>query len=80
MDEDALRRCSTCPAFAELPGEEGTGTCRSAPPVVLQAEKYFRGSTRGVLFGAYPAVGAFPLVREEDFCMAHPGNRGRLAR
>jgi len=57
MDEDGVYRCSTCPAFAELPGEGGTGTCRSAPPVVLQAEKYFRGSSRGLPYGAYPAVG-----------------------
>jgi len=25
-------------------------------------------------------VGAFPLVRKEDYCMAHPKNRGLLAR
>ena len=80
MDEDGVHRCSTCPAFAELPGEGGTGTCRSAPPVVLQAEKYFRGASRGLLYGAYPAVGAFPLVRKEDYCMAHPKNRGLITR
>src|SRR5450830_109315 len=80
MDEDSVHRCSTCPAFAELPGEGGTGTCRSAPPVVLQAEKYFRGSSRGLPYGAYPAVGAFPLVRKEDYCMAHPKNRGLITR
>src|SRR5450756_368448 len=30
MDEDSVHRCSTCPAFAELPGEGGTGTCRKS--------------------------------------------------
>ena len=80
MDEDGVHRCSTCPAFAELPGEGGTGTCRSAPPVVMQAEKYFRGANRGLLYGTYPAVGAFPLVRKEDYCMAHPNNRGLITR
>jgi hypothetical protein len=80
MDEVGVHRCSTCPAFAELPGEGGAGTCRSAPPVVLQEEKYFRGSSRDLLFGTYPVVGAFPLVRKEDYCMAHPKNRGLIAR
>ena len=78
MNEDDVHRCSTCPAFAELPGEGGTGTCRSAPPVVLQAEKYFRVSSRGLSYGAYPVVGAFPLVRKEDYCMAHTKNRGLI--
>jgi hypothetical protein len=80
MDEDGVHRCSTCPAFAELPGEGGTGTCRSAPPVALQEEKYFRGSSRDLLFGSFPVVGAFPLVRKDDFCMAHPKNRGLITR
>ena len=43
MEEDGVQRCGTCPAFAVLRGEGGAGTCRSAPPVVLQAEKYFAG-------------------------------------
>ena len=80
MDEDNVQHCGTCPAFAELPGEGGAGTCRSAPPVGLQAEKYFRGSSRDLPYGAYPVVGAFPLVRSEDYCMAHPRNRGLIAR
>ena len=80
MDEDGVHRCSTCPALAELPGESGAGTCRSAPPVVMQEEKYFRGSSRELLYGTYPVVGAFPLVRKDDYCMAHPKNRGLLAR
>jgi len=80
MDEDVVHRCSTCPAFAELPGEGGAGTCRSAPPVALQEEKYFRGSSRDLLYGTYPVVGAFPLVRKEDYCMAHPKNRGLILR
>lgn len=80
MDKDGAHRCSTCPAFEELPGEGGAGTCRSAPPVVLQAESYFRGSSRDLLYGTYPVVGAFPLVRREDYCMAHPKNRGLIAR
>jgi hypothetical protein len=80
MDKDGVHRCGTCPAFDELPGEGGAGTCRSAPPVVLQAEKYFRGSSRDLLYGTYPVVGAFPLVCREDYCMAHPKNRGLIAR
>jgi hypothetical protein len=75
MDQETLHHCDTCPAFSELPGEGGTGTCRAAPPVALQSEQYFRGSSRDLLFGSYPVVGAFPLVRKEDFCMAHPRNR-----
>jgi hypothetical protein len=80
MDEDGVHRCSTCPAFAELPGEGGAGTCRSAPPVVLQEVTYFRGSSRDLLYGTYPVVGAFPLVRKDDYCMAHPKNRGLILR
>ena len=79
MDEDGVQRCITCPAFAELPGEGGAGTCRSAPPVALQAEKYFRGPSRDLPYGAHPAVATFPLVRTDDYCMAHPGNRGSMA-
>lgn len=78
--DDARQRCRTCPAFSELPGEGGAGTCRANPPTPLQAEQYFRGSTRGMSFGAYPVVAAFPLVHADDFCMAHPGNRGLLSR
>lgn len=80
MDEDGVHRCSTCPAFAGLPGEGAAGTCRSAPPVVLQEEKYFRGSSRDLLYGTYPVVGAFPLVSKDDYCMAHPKNRGLILR
>ena len=75
MDQAIVHHCDTCPAFAELEGEGGSGTCRAAPPVPLQAEHYFRGSSRELLFGAYPVVGAFPLVRTEDYCMSHPKNR-----
>jgi hypothetical protein len=78
MDEDGMHRCSTCPAFAKLPGAGDAGTCRAAPPVPLQAEHYFRGSSRDLPFGSYPVVGAFPLVTENDYCMSHPGNRVRL--
>lgn len=80
MDENGPYRCATCPAFSELQGEEGAGTCRSAPPVVLQGERYFRGGTRDLPFGTYPAVAAFPLVHADDYCMAHPKNRGLLSR
>ncbi len=80
MDQDGPQRCATCPAFAPEPGEGDAGTCRSAPPVVQLGETYFRGSTRELPFGAYPAVGAFPLVRTDDYCMAHPRNRGLLSR
>ncbi len=75
MSEEPLHHCDTCPAFAELPGEGGAGTCRASPPAVLPAEHFFRGPSRDLPFGSYPAVGAFPLVRSNDFCMAHPRNR-----
>ena len=42
---------------------------------MLQGEKYFRGSSRELPFGAFPSVGAFPLVRHDDYCMAHPEPR-----
>jgi hypothetical protein len=80
VEEQEPQRCVTCPAFAEIPGEEGVGTCHSMPPVVLQGESYFRGPTRELPFAAFPAVGAFPLVRAEDFCMAHPKNRHLTSR
>jgi len=50
------------------------------PPVVLQDERFFRGPTRELPFGAFAAVGAFPLVRADDFCMAHPRNRHLTSR
>lgn len=80
MDEQGLHTCKSCPAFELLPGEGDAGTCRSEPPAVLQSEKYFRGSSRDLPFGTYPVVGGFPLVREGDHCMAHPGNRGLMGR
>ena len=80
MEEQGPSRCATCPAFAGISGEEGVGTCHSMPPAVLQAETYFRGSTRELPFGAFPAVGAFPLVRADDYCMAHPKNRHLTSR
>jgi hypothetical protein len=80
MDEQGAFTCKSCPAFHELPGEGGAGTCRAAPPTPLQSGEYFRGSSRDLLFGSYPVVGAFPLVRGEvDFCMAHPKNRVTFA-
>lgn len=78
MDQESMQRCRTCPAFAKLPGRGDAGTCRAAPPVALQADHYFRGSTRELPFGCFPVVGAFPLVTEDDYCMSHPGNRTRL--
>ena len=75
MDQESVQHCDTCPAFSELEGEGGAGTCRAAPPTALMAEQYFRGSSRDLLFGSYPVVGAFPLVRTSDYCMAHPRNR-----
>jgi len=80
MEEQGPERCGTCPAFEEIPGEEGVGTCHSMPPVVLQDERFFRGPTRELPFGAFAAVGAFPLVRADDFCMAHPRNRHLTSR
>ena len=78
MVQNDRQQCSTCPAFSVLAGEGGAGTCRANPPVPLQDDKYFRGSSRDLWFGSYQVVGAFPLVHENDFCMAHPGNRGLL--
>lgn len=80
MEQDEVQTCRTCPAFSELEGEGGAGTCRAEPPTALQGEQYFRGSSRDLWFGSYPVVGAFPLVQGDDFCMAHPQNRARLAR
>jgi hypothetical protein len=80
MEQDGMKRCITCPAFSPLPGVGGAGTCRAAPPSPLQAEHYFRGSSRDLPFGSFPVVGAFPLVSEDDFCMSHPGNRAALSR
>lgn len=80
MDLDEMQRCGSCPAFCELPGEGGAGTCRAAPPVALQAAQFFRGSSRDLPFGCYPVVGAFPMVTRDDYCMSHPGNRAALMR
>ena len=75
MDQESMQRCSTCPAFAKLPGEGDAGTCRSAPPVALQAENYFRGSSRELPFGSLPRGRRVPAGHEDDYCMSHPGNR-----
>ena len=77
MADRELKTCSSCPAFYALSGQGGKAAiCRARPPVVFQDKEYFRGSTRSMLFGAYPAVGTFPLVRPDDYCMEHPDNRG----
>ena len=65
---------------ASVSGAGGAGTCRPASPVVVRPEKDFRGSSRDPLNGAYPAVGALPRVRREDYCMAHLKDRGLIAR
>jgi hypothetical protein len=77
MDQESMQRCKTCPAFCALPNTDA-GTCRAAPPTALQGESNFRGPSRELPFGAFPVVGAFPLVRQDDYCMSHPGNRTRL--
>jgi hypothetical protein len=75
MEQPNVHRCGTCPAFAGLEGEGGSGTCRANPPTVFPDKEMFRGSSRTPLFGSYPSVGVFPIVHEADFCMAHPKNR-----
>jgi len=78
MAEPELQTCKTCPAFSFLTGETASttsGVCRAHAPVVFQDKEYFRGSTRSMLFGVYPAVGVFPLTKKDDWCMEHPGNR-----
>ena len=79
MDQESMQRCRTCPAFAKMPGVGETparaGRLRRS---ALQAETYFRGSSRELPFGCFPVVGAFPLVTEDDYCMSHPGNRTKL--
>ena len=80
MQEQGPQRCATCPAFEEVPGEGGVGTCHSMPPVALHGERFFRGPSRELPYGAFPVVGAFPLVHADDFCMAHPKNRHLTAR
>jgi hypothetical protein len=77
MDQESMQRCQTCPAFAAIPGTD-SGTCRAAPPAALQHEASFRGPTRELPFGAFPVVGAFPLVNQNDYCMSHPRNRVAL--
>lgn len=76
MDQE-MQRCSTCPAFCAIAGTD-SGTCRAAPPTVMQGEAFFRGPSRELPFGAFPTVGAFPLVKLDDYCMSHPGNRVKL--
>jgi hypothetical protein len=71
-----IHNCATCPAFPRIPGEGRAGTCQAAPPVVFPDREFFRGSSRSLLFGTYPACGTFTLVSEDDFCMAHPENHG----
>ena len=75
MADRELKTCITCPAYYPLISEAGAGLCRCRPPVALTDKEFFRGSTRSMLFGAYPIVGGFPLVRETDYCMEHPENR-----
>ena len=80
MSEPQLESCSTCPAFLALTGEKTFGVCRAHAPVALQDREFFRGSTRSMLFGAYPSVGTFPLVQATAWCMEHPVNRGFWAK
>ena len=75
MAEPELKTCKTCPAYSPLTGEEMSGVCRAHAPVVFQHADYFRGSTRSMLFGVYPAVGVFPLTKQDEWCLEHPGNR-----
>jgi hypothetical protein len=75
MAEPELSVCETCPAYLPVVNEGAAGVCRRNPPVVFQNPEYFRGSTRSMLFGAFPAVGTFPLVKRGDWCMEHPANR-----
>jgi hypothetical protein len=76
MADREIKTCVSCPAYYPLISEAGAGLCRCRPPVALSDKDFFRGSTRSMLFGAYPIVGGFPLVREHDYCMEHPENRG----
>ena len=39
MDKDGMQCCRTCPAYCELPGEGGAGTCRAGPPTALQSQE-----------------------------------------
>jgi len=72
---EAPHRCSTCPAFTEMEGEGGAGTCRANPPSIFPERDFFRGSSRARLFGTYPTIGVFPITHGDDHCMAHPLNR-----
>ena len=79
MDQESMQRCRTCPAFAKLPGAGrrrhlpgGSAGGRCRPRTTSAAPR------RELPFGAFPVVGAFPLVTEDDYCMSHPGNRTKL--
>jgi hypothetical protein len=74
---EEMAHCGTCPAFCAVPHTD-SGTCRAAPPTAITSEESFRGPTRELPFGAFPVVGAFPLVHGDDYCMSHPGNRVKL--
>ena len=75
--DDEMARCTTCPAYCPVPNTD-SGTCRAAPPAPLMDAENFRGPTRELPFGAFPVVGAFPLVHQDDYCMSHPRNRVKL--
>ena len=78
MDQESMERCRTCPAFAKIPGRATRARAGRLRPSSSRHETYFRGSTRELPFGAFPVVGAFPLVTQDDYCMSHPGNRTKL--
>lgn len=55
-------KCKTCPGFVKGP-QIGQGECHGAPP----SAQFGHASGGGVL-----AMGAFPPVSAESFCLQHP--------
>ena len=67
MDQEGPFRCEYMPGVRSSCRAGATpGPVAARRPSLLQGEKYFRGSSRELPFGAFPSVGAFPLVCHDD--------------
>ena len=74
---DEMQRCSTCPAFCAVRG-------RTRAPAAPRRRRWCRARRSSAVrrvscrSGRSPWSGAFPLVKLDDYCMSHPGNRVKL--